>query len=423
MYRLLASIKKELLILINDKVGLALMFVLPLLLVFIITIIQDSAFKIVNNNQISMLVANHDKGKLGTELTKRLSDSGMFEVTEDKKLDASGLKNKIAKNEALTGIYIAEDFSQKLTDLSSSVSTQMLSDFGIGEGEVKEVTNPTIQFVHDPVLQERYCQSIIGMVHAHIGSMESERMINSIYAEMGVDEVPEVITQKIGKNHVTINKMPASVNKKMVTPNATQHNVPAWTVFAMFFMVVSLGTNIVKERNSGSFLRIKTMPSSFGVVLMSKQAVYMMVGIVQVLLIFSMGAYVFPHIQLPELYLPANMLGMLLVTLLSTLTAVSYSLMIGAITKTQEQANGAGAISIIILAALGGVWVPTFVMPEFMQLLSELSPLHWCIEGYYILFLKNGNWGDLSRVMMILMSFSLTFQILTYLKFRFDKII
>ncbi|WP_430817703.1 ABC transporter permease [Carboxylicivirga sp. RSCT41] len=423
MYRLLASIKKELLILINDKVGLALMFVLPLLLVFIITIIQDSAFKIVNNNQISMLVANHDKGELGNELTKRLSHSGMFDVTENKAIDSLGLKERIAKNDALTGIYIAEDFTARLSELSASISTQMLSDFGIGEGEGREVSNPSILFVHDPVLQERYCQSIIGMVHAHIGSMESERMITSIYAEMGLDEVPEMIKSKIGKNHVTIDKMPASVNKKMVTPNATQHNVPAWTVFAMFFMVVSLGTNIVKERNSGSFLRIKTMPSSFTVVLMSKQAVYMAVGIVQVLLIFSMGAWVFPHIQLPELYLPANLLGMMLVTLLSTLTAVSYSLMIGAIAKTQEQANGIGAISIIILAALGGVWVPTFVMPEFMQLLSELSPLHWCIEGFYILFLKNGNWADLSRVMTILISFSLTFQLLTYLKFRIDKII
>ncbi len=399
------------------------MFVLPLLLVFIITIIQDSAFKIVNNNQISMLVANHDAGELGDNLTKRLANSGMFKVIEKQEIDSLTLKEEIARNEALTGLYIAEDFTQKLQDLSGSLSARMLSDFGIGEAEAKELSIPSIMFVHDPVLQESYCQSIIGMVHAHIGSMESARMIESIYAEMGVEEVPDEIKQNIARNHVTINKKPASVNKKMVTPNATQHNVPAWTVFAMFFMVVSLGTNIVKERNSGSFQRIKTMPSSFAVVLASKQVVYMTVGFLQVLLIFSVGAYVFPHIQLPELYLPANLVGMLIITLLSTLTAVSYSLMIGAVARTQEQANGIGAISIIILAALGGVWVPTFVMPEFMQIISELSPLHWCIEGYYILFLKNGNWHDLLHVIIILASFSLVFQLLTYLKLRIDKII
>jgi len=422
MYRLLTSIKKELILLINDKVGLALMFVLPLLLVFIITIIQDSAFKIVNNNQISMLVSNADEGELGKKLTNKLSQSGMFEVIENNGIDSLQLKDKIAKNEALTGIYIDKDFSQKLTDLSSSISTQMLVDFGIGEGEVKTVSIPSILFVHDPVLQESYCQSIIGMIYAHMGNMERSRMIESIYAEMGQTTVPEQIKNNITNNHINIERTPASKNDKMPTPNATQHNVPAWTIFAMFFMVVSLGTNIVKERNSGSFLRIKTMPSSFFMILLSKQLVYVMVGIIQVFLIFSMGAYVFPHIQLPELYLPANSIGMVVITLLSAITAVSYSLMIGALSKTQEQANGVGAISIIILAALGGVWVPTFVMPEYMQIISEFSPLHWCIEGYYALFLKNGNWSYLSKIIIVLVSFSLAFQLLTYIKFKVDKI-
>lgn len=423
MYRLTASIKKELLLLINDKVGLVLMFVLPLLLVFIITIIQDSAFKIVNSNQISMLISNQDTGNLGKKLSHKLSQSGMFEVHMNNELDSVGLKDRVAKNDALTAIYISDDFTQKLRNLSSTISGQMLSDFGLGDTETKSVIVPSIKFIHDPVLQERYCMSIIGMIHAHIGDMERSRMIESIYAEMGLDTVPETIRKNLSSQHVNINRMPASSNRKMTNPNATQHNVPAWTVFAMFFMVVSLGTNIVKERNSGSFMRIKTMPSGFSVVLVSKQLVYMMVGFLQVLLIFSIGAYVFPHINLPELYMPANITGMFVITMLCTLTAVSYALMIGAIAKTQEQANGLGAISIIILAAIGGVWVPTFVMPEYMQVISELSPLHWCIEGYYALFLKSGSWSSLGTVIMVLLTFSLVFQMLTYFKFKVDKII
>jgi len=62
MFKLWASIKKEFYLLLSDKVGLVLMFVMPLLLVFVITIIQDSAFKLVNENKISILIVNHDKG-------------------------------------------------------------------------------------------------------------------------------------------------------------------------------------------------------------------------------------------------------------------------------------------------------------------------------------------------------------------------
>ena len=49
--KLMASIKKEILLLFSDKVGLSIMFLMPLLLVFIITIIQDSVYKMVNENK------------------------------------------------------------------------------------------------------------------------------------------------------------------------------------------------------------------------------------------------------------------------------------------------------------------------------------------------------------------------------------
>jgi ABC-2 type transport system permease protein len=52
MYKLYISIKKEILQLINDKVGLLIMFAMPLLLVVIITLIQDSTFKLVKENKI-----------------------------------------------------------------------------------------------------------------------------------------------------------------------------------------------------------------------------------------------------------------------------------------------------------------------------------------------------------------------------------
>lgn len=80
MFKLYSSIRKELLLLINDRVGLALMFVMPLLLVFIITIIQDSVYKVVNENKIPLLIMNHDIGLQGVKLVSVLNRSGLFEI-------------------------------------------------------------------------------------------------------------------------------------------------------------------------------------------------------------------------------------------------------------------------------------------------------------------------------------------------------
>ena len=64
---------------------------------------------------------------------------------------------------------------------------------------------------------------------------------------------------------------------KQVILNATQHNVPAWTIFAMFFVVMSLGSSIVREKLSGSFIRLKTLPTNYFIALISKQITYLIV--------------------------------------------------------------------------------------------------------------------------------------------------
>jgi ABC-2 type transport system permease protein len=78
-----------------------------------------------------------------------------------------------------------------------------------------------------------------------------------------------------------INQVPVSRNGNRLIPNATQHNVPAWTIFAMFFIVMSLGGSVVREKVSGSFIRLKTMPTNYLVGLLSKQITYLGVTMIQ----------------------------------------------------------------------------------------------------------------------------------------------
>lgn len=421
MYKLYVLLKKETLLFLNDKVGLALMFLLPILLVFIITIIQNNAFKMLEGKQIKMLVVNHDKGQLGKKLVNGIDQTGMFEVQNDSRLSLYNMQEKISAKEALTGLYISEDFSQKLQTKTEHVSVSILSSLGMNSNSgsnVQKDSMPVISFVHDPTMQESYCFSILNVIQGQAKGLEMEEMINGIYTQMGVTNIPKDFARNLKENNIVIKRVAALKTSSTEIPNSSQHNVPAWTVFAMFFMVVSLGTNIVVERNSGSFVRIKTMPTEFSLIIFSKQMVYFMIAVLQVLVIFSIGFFIFPHIGLPKLFFPDNVLGMITITAMCCLAAVSYAVMIGAIMKTPEQANGFGAISIIIFATFGGVWVPLFVLPEFMQKLSVLSPLHWCIEGYYVLFLKNGNWLELSKVIIYILSFSIVCQTIAYLKLR-----
>ena len=423
--KLIASIKKEILLLFSDKIGLAIMFLMPLLLVFIITIIQDSAYKMVNENKVSLIISNQDKGEQGKKLIQLLNESGLFELQQENNLETSALNSFLLDENKLTALYIPVNFSKKLKEKAHQISTTLTFELGLSEVKqnAPEVNLPNLDFYHDPVLQENYSYSITNVIASFLNVIENELMIESIYSEVGIEKSADDFKEKIMSNKIVINRIPAMNNKHMINPNSTQHNVPAWTIFAMFFMVVSLGSNIVKERINGSFLRLKTMPTNYIHILSAKMIVYMLVAVLQFILIFSIGMLVFPLIGLPKLVLPSAFLAFIVMMLMCSLAAVSYALMIGALSKTQEQSNGIGAISIIIFAALGGIWVPTFIMPEYLQIISSFSPMHWCLEGFYILFLKGGSWSQLFPVIGFLFIFIAVCQITTYAKLKLEKLI
>ncbi len=425
MFKIYASIRKEFLLLINDKVGLALMFLMPLLLVFIITIIQDSAYKMVNENQIPLLMVNHDRGVEGDKLVKLLSESGLFKIDTLNELPRESLKSELLSRGKMIALFVPETFSAGLESNAGDVSKILMDDLGLDYDSTQNqsVSMPVLSFYSDPVLQENYSYSVMGIIHSYMSVIENTLMIERMYANMDLGGKSAKLKERMISNRVKIEHLVASNSNSTVIPNSTQHNVPAWTIFAMFFMVVSLGSNIVKERVNGSFLRLKTMPTSFMLVMFSKMSIYVVVAVLQVALTFSMGIWVLPRIGLPQLTIPDNFPAFLTVVFMSSMAAVSYALVIGAIARTQEQANGFGAISIIIFGAIGGILVPTFVMPDFMQFASNFSPLHWCLEGFYVLFLKGGSWHELKAILLFLGVFILICQLCTYFKLRIDKII
>ena len=424
MNKLIASIKKEFLLLINDKAGLLLMYLMPILLVFIITLVQDSTFKLVNENKIDIIVVNEDTGAHGDTLISYLNSSGSFTIDERKGLSETEVQQVLLDGDQLIAIRIPVEFTIDLDSKAKNISIGMLKEFEIiDDKEMQAVQMDALTLYYDPVLQESFRFSVLSTVYSYLTVLENRLMIEGLYAEMGYDKVPKDMENQFMNNRIEINQVSANTSSNQIIPNSTQHNVPAWSIFAMFFMVISLGGNIVKERRSGSFIRLQTIPASFSLVLISKIVMYVTVAMTQLAIIFLLGKFVFPLLGLPSLVLPSNILGLIVVSFLSAMSAISFAMLVGTYAKTQEQASGFGAIAVIILAAIGGIWVPSFVMPSYLQTIGSISPMHWSLEGYYTLFLKGGDWYLLSPTLIFLIIFILACQILTIIKLKIQNFI
>jgi ABC-2 type transport system permease protein len=132
-----------------------------------------------------------------------------------------------------------------------------------------------------------------------------------------------------------------------------------------------------------------------------------MVGILQAVFMLLIGVFVLPMVGMPALELGSSILALLLVTISISLAASGYGILIGTISTSQEQSSIFGSISVVILAAIGGIWIPTFMMSEKMNIVSKLSPLNWGLDAYYDIFLRNADVSDILIYILPLFLFAL----------------
>ncbi|PWT73833.1 MAG: ABC transporter permease [Bacteroidetes bacterium] len=426
MYKLWATIVKDFRLLSRDRVGLIMMFAMPILLVIVITSVQNSTFELVNDNKISLIIYNKDSAQQGLKLIQTIEKIGMFRILVlPGKQQEKEIPQLMHAKDALVALEIPENFSSLIETKAKDIAGRSLKDFGL-EGDTERSVLPSVSpliLYYHPVLQQSFRQSINGALESALQVIQGDEIVRNLYSALHEKQIPATLENDILHSQVPITEIPVSRGGGRNIPNASQHNVPAWTLFAMFFIVISLGSSVVREKKSGSFMRLRTLPTSYMTVLFSKQITFLIIAFLQTAVIFAIGVWLFPHIGLPALNMPSDLGALLLVTLICGWCAVSYSICVGVFAETQEQANGFGAISIIILAAIGGLLVPSFAMPASFHPLMKMSPLHWGLEAYYGLFLEGGNLHDIMMNILSLLVITLLIQLITYLGLKRKNLI
>lgn len=434
MYRLWATIRKDIRVLSRDRLGMTFLFIMPVLLVLIVTSIQNNTFGLINKNKVPLLLCNHDSGASARQFAETLDTVGLFAVQPiPADENEQQIMARLQKKQAYMAVMLPADFSAKMAARTKMLADKALNSFGLDDSTAGNVANGktekekagkaakqdgglgqpaiaedggAVTLYYNPIIQESFRHAAQGAVYSALQLVESRQLLKTLYFSINEKELPDSLGNQLLTNRARINEVAVSRNTGRTAPNASQHNVPAWTIFSMFFIVVSLGSGIVREKLNGSFIRLKTLPTNYFVAILSKQVTYLGVTTIQAAMIFAVGVWIFPLLSLPRLNLPADWGGLILLSLLCGWCAVSYAICIGVFAQTEEQANGFGALSIVILAAIGGLMVPDFAMPGNFQTLLKLSPLHWCLDAYYGLFLEGGKlkdvWPNILSLLLII---------------------
>jgi ABC-2 type transport system permease protein len=427
MRRFSASIIKEILLILRDKAGMVLLFLMPVALVFIMVIIQDAAINSMNDNRIPLVMVDRDHDTLSSKIRNGILKSGNFDIVEvidGDTVTADQAQKLVAAGTYQIGIILPAGASDTLRSNAKTVVKKSFYEIGIIHEIPKDTTYDSIdiQVFFDPSLRAASKTAISAMIAEYAVRTEAH-MVYKMYADVLTMMLPEGKEFKSDYPEVINYKESyATENLTTIQPNAVQHNIPSWTLFAMFFIVIPLSSSLIKEKEEGTYLRLVTMPGSYTTIFLGKITVYLMVAIIQFFLMMMVGFYLVPVMGMPKLVIGHDYLALAALVFTSALAAIGFGVMIGTVSSTNQQASSFGAIIVMILAAIGGLFMPSYMMPASVRHISDYSPMYWAHESFQDLFIRDAHIETIAPRLLKLLVFALICYLVAFGWKKFRKV-
>ena len=390
--QLVTAIAKETRLIVRDRQALAILFVMPVLFVTILSLALRDVFTERAGATFDVLIVNQDPGVVGQKLAARFTGDRHYRVTQQRE----PLPDDALTRLVTSGQYrFALSIPARATAQARARALEQVRTDGPSRGRTASVE---VRMFADPTLRADHRAMVVAFTNGALRGIES-----TLIAE----RIAELARTPFGTSAVSAPKLAApqlfaelsdpleAPSRHLPAPTSVQQNAPAWTLLAMFFLAVPLSVTFIKERAQGSLSRLQSMPVPVWVLLGSKIAPYLVINQIQLLLILAVGVWGLPLLGGDRLTLGDAPAGIALLGASASLAAIGFALLIATLARTPEQATTAAATVILILAAIGGIMVPTLVMPPVMQRLAELSPFAWGMEGFLDLFVRGGGVRDI----------------------------
>ncbi|MCF8029407.1 MAG: ABC transporter permease [Desulfohalobiaceae bacterium] len=411
MAKLLSTISKELLLLWRDKAGLLVLFLMPVFLVIVMSLVQANILQIAGESNTRVLLVAKGDSILGQKMEKALHSSVNLQVTRKKKQgprQREQLIRAVNQGKYQVGVIVPPDFTKSTREEIKKgllyASPEQGGQLGLSSGV------PELEVHFDPALRGAFRKAVLNALDNILLRLKArqkmELLVEFLPRKIVASLQPELSPEALQKISGTVSEIKSglrrtgmirlgesgiSYNAYKGTPNSVQQNVPAWTLFSIFFIVVPMAGGFIKEKNDGTLRRLLSMPVSPLTLIGGRILAYTIICILQMGIIFFVGISVLPLLGTSQLQLGDAYFALLIISMVAVLAATGYGILLGTLLNTYEQASMIGPLSIVIAAAMGGIMVPVYAMPDIMQAISLLSPLGWGLSAYLEVIVREGS--------------------------------
>jgi ABC-2 type transport system permease protein len=174
-------------------------------------------------------------------------------------------------------------------------------------------------------------------------------------------------------------------------------------VMFLLFSASGAGGALLDEEESGTLGRLVGSRAGMTGVLLGKWLFTTVLGIVQLIVMFTWGMLMF---HLPFLdHLP----GFFVMTIVTAAAASAFGHLLATISRSRAQLSGISTIVILAMSAVGGSMFPRFLMSEGMQKMGLVTFNAWALDGYIKVFWRNAPIIDLWPQVAVLIGLCVLF--------------
>ena len=351
-------VKKEMLIMLRDKQTILLLFLMPLALIFFMTLAFKGLYADkIYEKQIPMVIEN--------------------ECNSPK---ANLLEQKIQSHKIIKRVELPPGMDKDRIFEYGKAQVLVIIPKGFEEG-----TRP-VEIYFDPVFDTGYKVAV-------------RSLMTSLTVEvvMGIENIDAVVAGLITEK----------TKKDMYVPSPLQLSVPAYAIFAMFFIAIPMSIGFLKEKNDGALQRLFTYSVNPNAIALGKIVPYYVINIIQFVLMLFVGVFIAPYIIHTPFQTGTHVWHLIPVTLVVAAATTGFGVLIATLAKTLEQTSTLAATGAILMGVLGGIMAPYFVMSHTMQKLAMISPIYWAHQSYLDVFLRNAEFSTILPKLAVLSLFAL----------------
>jgi ABC-2 type transport system permease protein len=350
-------IKKEILIRVRDKQTILLLFLMPIILIFFMTLALKGVYiDKISERQIRVVVENPSRLPKANLLEEKISSHKL-----------------IARVHQPPGADAEQIFEQ------TGAQALVMIPPGFDAGDMP------VELYFDPVLDTGYKVAIRSLITGL-----------TVEVVMGIDNLDSVVANLIVEK--------SRPNRDI--PSPLQQTVPAYAIFAMFFIAIPMSIGFIKEKNDGTLQRLFTYPVNANLVALGKITPYYMINLVQFFLMLLIGVFMAPSMVGLSFQLGQHPWHLFPVTLVVAAATTGYGVLVASLARTPEQSSTMAATGAILMGVLGGIMVPHFVMPAVMKKLAMVSPMYWAHQAYLDVFLRDAAFEQILPKLIVLTGFA-----------------